>query len=108
MNESPEQRALAASTVALLLALAAVAMFLPPLRDTLIDSPLRATVVGLTLACALLLHWVFLAIGARRMARSVAGWVSLSVLLCPVGSVAALVLLNWFSDEAHPPSPQRG
>ena len=101
MSESPEQRALTASTVSLVVALAGVALFLPPLVVQTIASPLRSVATGVMLAVALLLHWTFLGLAARRMARSVAGWVSLSLLLFPVGSAAALILLNWFSDERH-------
>lgn len=103
-HESPVQRALAASAVSLLVAGAGLVMFLPPLGDTTADSPLRAVAFGLALAVGLLLHWVFLAVCARRAGRSVGGWLALSVLLCPVGSVAALVLLGWFTEEAeaHP------
>ena len=103
MNESPEQRALTASTLALVAAVVCIAMFLPPLVERTIATPLRSVVTGVALAIALLLHWVFLAISARRMGRSAAGWVGLSVLLFPVGSAAALILLNWFSDEARAP-----
>lgn len=109
MNESPEQRALTASTLALVAAMVCIAMFLPPLVERTIATPLRSVATGVALAIALLLHWVFLAIGARRMGRSAAGWVGLSVVIFPIGSAAALILLNWFSDEARAPrAPQHG
>lgn len=109
MNESPEQRALTASTLALVAAMVCIAMFLPPLVERTIATPLRSVATGVALAISLLLHWVFLAIGARRMGRSAAGWVGLSVVIFPIGSAAALILLNWFSDEARAPrAPQHG
>ena len=109
MKESPQQRALTASTLALVAAVVCVALFLPPLVDRTITTPLRSVATGAALAVALLLHWVFLAIGARRMGSSAAGWVGLSGVTFPVGSAAALILLNWFSDEARAPrAPQRG
>ena len=103
-HETPAQRALASSAVSLLVAGASLAMFLPPLLARTVESPLRAAFFGVTLGAGLLLHWVFLAIAARAGGRSVAGWLALSVLLCPVGSLAALVLLGWLRDEAevHP------
>lgn len=98
-HETPAQRALNASTVALVVAVAALMLFLPPFFERYLSA--AAFVVGnaMVLATALLLHWVFLAIGARRMGRSAAGWVGLAVLLFPVGGAAALILLSWFSDE---------
>ena len=104
MSESPEQRALTASTVSLVVALAGVALFLPPLVVQTIASPLRSAATGVMLAVALLLHWTFLGLAARRMARSVAGWVSLSLLLFPVGSAAALILLNGFIGGGRAPA----
>lgn len=104
MHDSPAQNALKSSAAALIVAIACIALFLPPLVTSTTSSPLMATAVGLALATALLLHWVFLAIGARRLLRSVPGWLALSVLLCPVGSVAALVLLGWFSQEDSRPA----
>lgn len=104
MNESPPQRALHASTAALLVAGGCVALFLPPLAERTVASPLRAAATGLALACALLLHWVYLGLGARRMERSAAAWVSLSVLLFPVGSAAALILLHGFLGDSREPA----
>ena len=106
MPETPAQRALSAATVALALALVCVAQFLPPWLDSTLRSVLRVAAVGVALAAALLLHWVFVGMAAARQRRSVAGWVSLSALLFPVGSVAALILLNWLGhEEARLPRP---
>ena len=57
MNESTEERALTASTRALVAAVVCIAMFLPPLAASTIATPLRSVATGLTLAIALLLHW---------------------------------------------------
>jgi len=65
-----------------------------------LDSVLRVAGTSALLAVAVLLHWIFIGIAARRMERSVAGWVSMSVALFPVGGAAALILLNWFADES--------
>jgi uncharacterized membrane protein YhaH (DUF805 family) len=102
--ETPAQRALAAAAVSLVVAAACITMFLPPLVAQTTESVLRTVFFGITVAAALVLHWVFLAIAARRLDRSVAGWVALSLLLFPVGSVAALILLGWFREEAEPPA----
>lgn len=101
--ESPAQKALSAATAALVVALACIAMFLPPLVERTVDSVLRTVIVGLTLSVAILVHWAFVGIAARRLGRSVIGWVALSVLLFPVGSAAALMLLGWFRHEGEAP-----
>lgn len=97
--ETPAQRALASSAVSLLVAGASLAMFLPPLVARTVESPWRVVLFGVALGAGLLLHWVYLALAARAGGRSVIGWVALSVLLCPLGSLAALVLLGWLRDE---------
>lgn len=98
-HETPAQRALNASALALVVAVAALLLFMPPFFERYLSAV--ALIVGdaLVLSTALLLHWVFLAIGAHRMRRSVPAWVVLAVLLFPVGGAAALILLSWFSDE---------
>ena len=109
MSARTAQRALIDATLALVVALAGIAMFLPPLLQATTGSVLRSVVAGLLIALAMPLHWVFLGIAARRLHRSVAGWVGLSVLLFPVGGAAALILLAWLlADEqgqADPPAP---
>lgn len=103
--ESPGRSALGASAVALVVAVGCIATFLPPLVERTTATPLRAAATGAVLACAMLLHWVFLGIGARRLRRSVAGWLALAVLLFPIGSAMALILLGWFDGEASARRP---
>lgn len=107
-NAQAARRALADSALALLVACTAIAMFLPPLVAHTVASLPRIVAAGLTIAVAVPLHWVFLGIGARRMGRPLVGWLALSVLLFPVGSVAALILLLWLLFEhSAEPSPAR-
>lgn len=104
MTDHRADSALKSSAAALVVCLACIALFLPPMVTHTLTSVLRTVLVGLTLASAMLLHWVFLGLGARRLGRSVGGWLALAVLLFPVGSAAALVLLGWFRDEAAAPA----
>ncbi len=96
--------ALKSSAAALVVCVACAAMFLPPMVNHTVASVLRTVLTSLTLCAAMLLHWVFLGIAAKRLHRSVAGWLALAVLLFPVGSAAALVLLGWFREEAAAPA----
>ena len=100
MTETPVQRALTASSIALLVAVACLALFLPPMVQRTVSSVPLVIFVGMTLAVALILHWVFAGIAAARAGRSVMGWVALA-LLFPIGGVAVLLLLAWFADEAR-------
>ena len=99
MSKKSAQRALFDSMLALLAACAGVAMFLPPMLQATVASVPRTVATGLVIALALPLHWVFLGIAARRLGRSVAGWVGLSVVLTPIGSAAALILRAWTLTE---------
>ncbi len=100
MNQNPIQRALAASSIALLVAVACLALFLPPMVQRTVSSVPLVVFVSLSLAASLILHWVFAGIAAARAGRSVMGWVALA-LLFPIGGVAVLLLLAWFVDEAR-------
>jgi predicted ABC-type exoprotein transport system permease subunit len=99
MNMKSARRALADSTLALIAACAAIAMFLPPMLTATVASVPRTVAVALVIALALPLHWILLGMAARRMDRSIAAWVSGAVLLFPIGGAAALILLSWLLDE---------
>jgi uncharacterized membrane protein YhaH (DUF805 family) len=105
MSETPAQNALAAAAIALIVACGSLALFLPPMLDSTLESVPRIVLVSLVLVTAQILHWAFLGIAARRLDRSVAGWVALSVLLFPIGSVAALILLAWLGEDRSLPTP---
>lgn len=92
--EAAAQRALAGSAAALFAALGCIALLLPPLAERTLATPPRTALTVLALAGAMLLHWWLLGRAARRLSQSVAAWVGLSVLLFPVGSAAALLLLG--------------
>lgn len=100
LNERSAQRALADATLALLAGCVAIAMFLPPLaQDTAASLP-RTLAAALVALVALPLHWLCLDAAARRLGASRRGWVGLSMLLFPVGSAAALLLLSGLPSAA--------
>jgi uncharacterized membrane protein len=104
-RDIPAQRALAASTVALGVALACVLAFTPSLWARYLGTPLRLVGVSLVLVAAVILHWGFLALGVRRLGRPLRGWLALAVLLFPIGGAAALMLLMRMGDETLEPQP---
>jgi len=101
MKETAVQSALTASALALVVAFACIAAFLPPMLAQTLGSIPRTALLGCAIAVAIPVHWAFLGIAARRMGRSVARWVGLAVLLFPVGGIAALILLGWLGDEGR-------
>jgi cytochrome bd-type quinol oxidase subunit 2 len=107
---SSAHRALGASTLALVVACASIVPFVPPMVEATVQSIPRIVLLSSAIVVGLLLHWVFLGIAARRLQRSVLGWVALAVGLFPIGGVTALILLGFFGDEAAhaPPAPAPG
>lgn len=99
--EAAAHRALAGSAAALMAALGCVALLLPPLAERTLATPLRTTFTLLALGAAMALHWWLLGRAARRLQQSVAAWVGLAVLLFPVGSAAALLLLGGAGRTRH-------
>ncbi|NRF70832.1 hypothetical protein HLB44_27890 [Aquincola sp. S2] len=99
MPNKPARRALADSALALIAAVAAITMFLPPMVYSTVESVPRTVALGLVIALALPLHWVLLGIGAHRMGRTVFGAIAAAVLLFPIGGAAALILLFWLLHE---------
>jgi len=59
---------------------------------------MRVPLFAIGLAACCVLHWVFVGIAAKRLGRSVVGWLALTVLTFPIASLVALALLLWFSD----------
>jgi len=105
MPESSAQRAFAASAFALMLALVCLGQFLPPFAETTLGSTPRTVLTAGALGLAVLLHWVYLGIGARRAGQSVGFWVGgMGVMLFPLGGAAALVLLGWVRPAAVVPA----
>lgn len=95
------RRALTDSALCLVAACMAMAMFLPPWAQATAASQPRTLAAALAALLAMLLHWLLLGRGARRMGRPVMGWLALAVLLFPVGGAAALILLAWPPQQAH-------
>jgi hypothetical protein len=110
MTENAAQRALSASTLALVVACASIVPLLPPMVEHTVQSVPRLALLGCAITAGMFLHWIFLGIAAQRLGRSVFGWVALAVLSFPIGGIAALILLAFFGDEAtrQAPSPAPG
>ncbi|MBI3369607.1 MAG: hypothetical protein HY021_14515 [Burkholderiales bacterium] len=99
MRLQSARRALADSALALLAACAAIAMFLPPMVEHTVGSVPRIVALGGAIALGVIVHWALLLAACRRMGRPPVGWLAMAVLLFPVGSAAALLLLAWILHD---------
>lgn len=99
MHETPAQRALTLSTAALVVAVTCIAMFVPPFVQHTVASVLRTVALGLMLGAGVLAHWFYLVAAARHQGRPVAAPLAMSVLLFPIGSAAALMLLGARAED---------
>jgi uncharacterized membrane protein len=57
--------------------------------------------LAIGLAVSIVLHLVFVGFAVQRDGRPLGGWLALSVLLFPVGSIITLVLVGWLSAESE-------
>lgn len=99
MHDVAIHRAINLAAFALLVSVLCGMAFLPPLGESTRQSTPLAVSLALALAAAAVLHWMFLGIAAQRSGRSAPGWVAFSMLLFPIGSAAAVILLGWHLDE---------
>ena len=100
-DQLPTERSYQASFTAFVVALLAIACFIPPLAAYVgtHDSALVEAALGITIAAAYGVHFVFLGMTVARMHRSVVGWLTLAILLAPLGSILALVVLGFQGAE---------
>ncbi|MBS0446091.1 MAG: hypothetical protein JSR59_09095 [Proteobacteria bacterium] len=76
-----------------------VLAFIPPWVDDTTASPLRAIFFGLVIAVSFVLHFVYLAIAARKLGRRAVGWVILALLTFPIASIVGLILFGAGQSE---------
>ena len=99
MSAPSASRAVTASGFALLVFGGCLLMFMPPFVTATTESPAKTVLIGIAIACSLVLHLAFLGIAAQRLNRRPWVWVLLGLLLLPVGSIVALVLFSFFNEE---------
>ncbi len=100
-DQHPTERSYQVSITGFVVALLAIACFIPPLsRYAGADqNVLIAIALGLTIGAAYCAHFIFLGMTIARMHRSVIGWLALAILLGPLGSILALVVLGFQGAE---------
>ena len=99
MSLKRAQHAINGAALSLVACGAGIAAFIPPWSAHTLASPLLATLAGIGIAVALVLHLIFIAIAAHRVQRSPALWAALALLSFPIGSIVGLVLFEFFDAE---------
>lgn len=102
MHDAAVHRAINLAAFALVVGVLCGMAFLPPMVESTLRSVPATVLLAIAGIAALLLHWVYLGIAAQRSGRFVPGWVAFSVLLFPIGSAAAVILLGWLQEEPQP------
>lgn len=105
MNHPKTEHASSAAALSLIAFCGSVACLIPPLSERFIESPVLVVAIALAIAVSLILHLVFVGILARCLGRSPGRYVALALLTLPVGSIVALILLEWAGRHAKPERP---
>lgn len=103
--DASASKAAAAAGVSLILCVASIACFIPPLSERVLGTPLLTVALGVAIGVSALLHLVFVGLTAQRMGRRAWPWVLLALLVFPVASIIGLVLLEWQRSDAAPAKP---
>lgn len=93
--------AVTSSTIALLAFAGSVLQFIPPWQETTIASVVRCIFFGVVIGVSFVMHFVFLAIAARRVGRRPVIWVLLGIVFFPIASIVGLILFG-SSDGGEP------
>ena len=99
MQVARAQQPIAAAAVTLVLWIACVASFLPPLVRHTTQSVLLMIVAGIGILVCYVLHLVFVGIAAKRLGRSPVLWVIISMCFMPIASIIGLIIFEWFSEQ---------
>ena len=99
MEVARAQQPIAAAAVTLVLWVACVAAFLPPLVHHTTQSVLLMIAAGIGICVCYVLHLVFVGIAASRLGRSPLLWVIVSACFMPVASIIGLIIFEWFSEQ---------
>jgi ABC-type thiamin/hydroxymethylpyrimidine transport system permease subunit len=95
------QQPIAAAAVSLVIWVACVASFLPPLNRYTTDSVPLIILAGFGIAVSVILHLIFIGVAAKRLGRSPTLWVVVALCGFPIASIVGLIMFEWFSDEQH-------
>ena len=101
MQVARAQQPIAAAAVTLVVCALCIAAFLPPLNKYTTASVPLVILAGLGIAVSAILHLIFVGMAAKRLGRSPALWVVITVCGFPIVSIIGLILFEWFSDAEN-------
>ena len=107
MPQSSTSQAVASAAVSLVVFALCVGAFVPPFVDDTVRSIPLTVVFGMAIAVSFVLPIAFVGIAAHRAHRSATLWAVLAVVLFPVGSIAGLILFEWFSAQGTRSAAER-
>ena len=107
MKQSSVTQAVASAAVSLVVFCLCVGAFLPPFVERTVGSVPLTIVLGIAIAVSFVLHIAFVGIAAHRAHRSAVLWAVLAVLVFPIGSIAGLILFEWFSTQRSAAAAER-
>lgn len=99
MPLSDVREPVAAAAVSAAVAAGFIALFIPPLSERVVRSPLMATLFGLGIAAALVLYLIYVGIAAHRLNRSTVGWPLLFLAGFPIAPIVGFVLYEWYRKQ---------
>jgi hypothetical protein len=101
VQQSPTTQAVASAAVSLLVFVFCVGAFVPPFSEHTLSSIPMTIAFGIAIAVSFVLHVAFVGIAAHRAGRSATLWAVLTIVLFPIGSIAGLILFEWFNPQGN-------
>lgn len=102
MSDTPAARAAAAAWVTVLLFVASLVFMVWQSDGRFAGVPAVWVVAGLTMACTVVLHLVFVALLVQRLGRRARWFVLGALFTLPVGSLVGLILYEWHTTVDRP------
>ena len=102
MADTPASRAAAAAWASIGVFIACLVFIVWRSTSDRPDLPVTMVLAALAMACAAVLHLVFVALLARRLGRRARWFVLGALLTLPVGSLVGLILYEWHTTVDQP------
>ncbi|MFO1328960.1 MAG: hypothetical protein U1F56_16495 [Rubrivivax sp.] len=102
MTDTPAARAASAAWVTVLLFIACLLLMIWQADGRYATMPALPVLLGLVMACTVVLHLIFVALLAQRLGRRARWFVLGALLTLPMGSLVGLILYEWHTSVDRP------